>query len=98
MLPDFRTGNCVNVNNCPVLFEIYQRSQQRQHSFYPNYDQMVLSLSSCGYYDGQLIVCCQAPTIQTAPPPATFKPSVPQSNDLFPNPEESECGLDVSER
>lgn len=58
-----------------------------------NQDRLFLSLSQCGFRDGQPLVCCR----ETAPPPPVTQPPPPSNRQsLLPRP--GECGIDADDR
>lgn len=94
--PDQYKGDCVYFKSCPPLLEIYNKRPASTQ------DRLYLSLSQCGFRDGQPLVCCKeyAPVTQ-APPPQ--QPSPPPQNvpvapakSLLPKP--GECGIDAENR
>lgn len=85
-------GDCVYFKSCPPLLEIFNRRPPTTQ------DRLFLSLSQCGYRDGQPLVCCRdAAPVQPPPTPApTASPVVPQQPSLLPRP--GECGIDAENR
>ena len=88
-------GDCVYFKACPALLEIYNRRPPNPQ------DRIFLSLSQCGYRDGQPLVCCREVVAPPAPPPPTSAPNVPvtqppQRSPLLPKP--GECGIDAENR
>lgn len=96
--PDQYRGDCVYFKSCPPLLEIFNRRPPSTN------DRLFLSLSQCGYRDGQPLVCCREfappPPPPTQPPPpqniVTQAPIVPQQPSLLPKP--GECGIDAENR
>lgn len=102
--PDQYKGDCVYFKSCPALLEIYNKRPASTQ------DRLYLSLSQCGFRDGQPLVCCRefaAPASQPPPPPPQQPPQqVPQQpspvapvapgKSLLPKP--GECGIDAENR
>ncbi|CRL07282.1 CLUMA_CG020261, isoform A [Clunio marinus] len=88
--PDQYRGDCVYFKSCPSLLEIYNRRPPS------NQDRLFLSLSQCGYRDGQPLVCCRNfPESTTLPPPP---PPTAPTQKLSPLPLPGECGIDAENR
>lgn len=88
---------------CPNLLEIYNKRPASTQ------DRLFLSLSQCGYRDGQPLVCCREqavapPPTQPPPPPQPPQPIPgpgpvpipPTRNNLLPR--SPECGIDAENR
>jgi hypothetical protein len=56
-----------------------------------------LSLSQCGFRDGQPLVCCR-PNKNKTPTTNTATVQVIQRNTLLPTPGSGQCGIDFAER
>jgi len=88
--PDQYKGDCVFFRTCPSLLEIYNKRPANTQ------DRLFLSLSQCGFRDGQPLVCCrETATAATQPPPPVTQPP-PSQNHLLPKP--GECGIDAENR
>ena len=81
--------------SCPELLEIFNKRPPNPQ------DRLFLSLSQCGYRDGQPLVCCRENVAPPPPPPPTTTQSTiaitsaPQRS-LLPKP--GECGIDAENR
>lgn len=86
--------------SCPPLLEIFNRRPPSPQ------DRLFLSLSQCGYRDGQPLVCCRENTVAPPPPPPSPQPTQapvnpnqgqgPPKPSLLPKP--GECGVDAANR
>lgn len=97
--PDQYRGDCVYFKACPALQEIFNRRPPSTQ------DRLFLSLSQCGYRDGQPLVCCRETAYVAPPPPAPTQPPIninnspgpaPSSSNLLPKP--GVCGIDAENR
>lgn len=100
--PDQYRGDCVYFKTCPALLEIFNRRPPSTQ------DRLFLSLSQCGYRDGQPLVCCrETAVVAPPPPPPTQAPPVnlntgqrpgqgSLNSNLFPKP--GVCGIDAENR
>lgn len=93
--PWLSLGDCVYFKTCPSLFEIFNKRPASTQ------DRLFLSLSQCGFRDGQPLVCCREAASVAPPPPAvTTQAPVQQTqsprNTLLPRP--GECGIDAQDR
>ena len=91
--PDEYRGNCIYFKSCPSLLELTQKKPPDTQ------DRLYLSLSQCGFRDGQPLVCCKdaPPPPPTAPPTTPTPPTVkPPSTKDIPTP--GECGIDFENR
>lgn len=93
-------GDCVFFKTCPPLFEIYNKRPASTQ------DRLFLSLSQCGFRDGQPLVCCResvtvAPTPPPPPPPTQPPVVAPTQSPQQPKgvlPRPGECGIDAENR
>lgn len=94
------SGDCVYFKTCPPLLEIYNKRPATSQ------DRLFLSLSQCGFRDGQPLVCCRESAAVAPPPPPTAPPTqspvvaqtdAPQQpRGVLPRP--GECGIDAADR
>jgi hypothetical protein len=67
-----------------------------------NSDRLFLSLSQCGFRDGQPLVCCReivappAVPVEYTTPSSIMNTPTPPSRNLLPKP--GECGIDAENR
>lgn len=78
-------GDCVYFKTCPSLLQLYNNRATSDVK-----DRLFLSLSQCGFRDGQPLVCCRD-TVRSTVEPVTEPPKVPRSS-LLPKP--GVCGTD----
>jgi Regulatory CLIP domain of proteinases len=90
--PDEYRGNCIKFANCKPLFDLMQKKPPNPQ------DRLYISLSQCGFRDGQPLVCCRdAPSVQPSQPtPVPVGPPAASSNAFLPKP--GVCGNDDSNR
>ncbi|XP_070502642.1 serine protease easter-like [Chironomus tepperi] len=90
--PDEYRGDCIYFKSCQSLFELSKKKPQ------DNRDRLFITLSQCGFRDGQPLVCCK--DVPPPPPPPTEPPttptSVPVSTKDIPTP--GKCGIDFENR
>lgn len=72
------------------MFELSKKKPQ------DNRDRLFITLSQCGFRDGQPLVCCKDEPAPPPPPPTTTTTAAPVSNKDIPKP--GECGIDFENR
>lgn len=107
--PNQYFGDCVYVNQCPELNAILQKP----FIHVTHQERWFLSLSQCGFFDRQPLVCCQkvqnngnrqvttpSPVPSTASTRRPTNPTTSNSNNNNINllPKSNQCGIDASNR
>ncbi|XP_059611758.1 serine protease easter-like [Phlebotomus argentipes] len=83
-MPDGSTGVCVNLHECKHLYEILTSKRPLTED-----DKQYLRERQCGFFSGTVGVCCEVEVSSN---------SGFSNNDLLPDPNSGQCGIDTSNR